>query len=164
VSPSTNVPPSSLVAVGSIPALSVLLGIAGVLVICIGTSGTATTLVPPLDASAETSTEESSGATGGERQEQKFMLIPHAPGGTDSRAPRRRMWPQAAFEARYGTGFAIRKRSGVAPSDLEIQLARGTRAESTQLATIVREHVSPDARRYLMEMAEAQRDGWRRTQ
>jgi hypothetical protein len=136
LSPSTNVLPSSLVAVGWNPALSILLGIAGVLVICIGTSDPATTLVPPLGASAETSTEESSGATGGERQEQKFVLIPHAPGRTDPRAPRRRMWPQAAFEARYGTGFAIRKRSAVAPSDLEMQLARGTRAESAQLATI----------------------------
>ena len=164
VSSSTNVLPSSLVAVGWIPALSALFAVAGVAVLFIGTLDTATTLVPPLGASAETSSEEGRGSTGAGLQEQESALMPHALGVIDPQAPRHRMGSQAAFGARYGTGFVIRRRGGVAPSDLEVQLARGTRAESAQLATIALDHVSPDARRYLMEMAGAQRGGWRRSQ
>jgi hypothetical protein len=164
VSSSTKLLPSSLVVVGRILSLSVLLAIAGVVVIVIRTSDTATTLVPHLGASAETATEEARGSTGDERQGHDFRLMPHALGAVDLRAPRHRGWAQAVVGTRHGSDLVIQRRPRVVPSDLAVQLARGTRAESAQLATIALEHVSPDARRYLMEMAGAQRGGWRRSQ
>jgi hypothetical protein len=164
VSSSTNVLPSSLIAVGWIPALSVLLAVAGVVVIVIGTSDTATTLVPPLSASAETASEEGRGFTGAGRERDEVALMPHALGVIDSQVLRHRIRPQAAIGEWHGPDLAIQWRPRVVPSDLAVQLARGTRAESAQLATIALEHVSPDARRYLMDMAGAQRGGWRRSQ
>jgi hypothetical protein len=164
VSSSTKLLPSSLVVVGWILSLSALLAVAGVVVIVIRTSDTATTLVPHLGASAETSTEEARGSTGDERQGHDFRLMPHGPGSIDPQVLRHRIRPQAAIGEQHGSDLAMQRRPRVVPSDLAVQLARGTRAESAQLATISLEHVSPDVRRYLMEMAGAQRGAWRRSQ
>jgi hypothetical protein len=164
VSSSTNLLPSSLIAVGWIPALSVLLAVAGVVVIVIGTSDTATTLVPHLGASAKTSSEEGRGFTGAGRERDEFALMPHGPGVIDPQALRHRIRPQAAIGERHGSDLAIQRRPRVIPSDLEVQLAWGTRAESAHLATIALDNVSPDVRRYLMAMAGAQRGAWRRSQ
>ena len=163
-SPSTHALPSSLVTVGWIPALSILLAIVGVVVIFIGTSDTATTLAPPLGASAETSSEEGRSFTGAGRQGQEFALMPYGPGVIDSQALRDRIRPQASVGEWNRPDFAIQRRRQVVPSDLEVQLARGTRSESAQLATISLDNVSPDAHRYLIEMAGAQRGDWRRSQ
>jgi hypothetical protein len=138
--------------------------VAGVVVIVIGTSETATTLVPHLGASAKTSSEEGRGFTGAGRERDKFAPMPHRPGVIDSLAPRHRIPPQAAIGERHGPELVIQRRPRVVSSDLAVQLARGTRAESTQLATISLDNVSPDVRRYLMEMADAQRGGWRGSQ
>ena len=153
--------PSSLVVVGRILSLSVLLAIAGVVVIVIRTSDTATTLVPLSVRALRLQARRAGGATGAERQGHDFRLMPHALGAVDLRAPRHRGWAQAVVGTRHGSGLAIQRRGGVVPSDLQVQLARGTRAESAQLATIALENVSPDARRYLMAMAGAQRGDWR---
>jgi hypothetical protein len=107
---STNVLPSSLVAVGWIPSLSVLFAVAGVLVMFIGKSDTATTLVPLLGASAETSSEESRGYTDAGRERYQFALMPHGPGAIDPRMPRYRMRPQAAAGERQGPDLAIERR------------------------------------------------------